>query len=73
MFCSGGQSDLDPRTIDPHFYVNLPFEILYQYEYVAKLKRLNYGTIATCLRKYYEYQYERTKKQERGSNGNDIT
>ena len=46
-----GKNDLDPRTIDLHFNVNLPIEILYQYEYVAHVERLNYGTITTCLRK----------------------
>ena len=30
-----GQSDLDPRIIDPNLYGNLPIEILYQYAYVA--------------------------------------
>ena len=46
-----GQSDLDPRTIDLNLNVNLPIEILYQYEYVAQVERLNYGTIIACLRK----------------------
>ena len=36
-----GQSDLDPRIIDLDLYVNLPIEILYQYEYVEQLERLN--------------------------------
>ena len=30
-----GQSDLDPRKIDPSLYRNLPIEILYQYVNVA--------------------------------------
>ena len=30
-----GQSDLDPRKIDPNLYGNLPIEILYQYAYVC--------------------------------------
>ena len=51
-----GQSDLDPRTIDLNLYVNLPIEILYQYEYVAQVERLNYGTITACLRKGSAYQ-----------------
>ena len=46
-----GQSDLDPRTIDINLNVNLPIEILYQYEYVAQVERLNYWTITACLRK----------------------
>ena len=53
-----GQSDIDPRTIDLNLNVNLPFEILYQYEYVnvAQVERLNYGTITTCLRKGSAYR-----------------
>ena len=35
------QSDLDPRTIDLDLYVNFPIEILYRYEYVEQLERLN--------------------------------
>ena len=46
-----GINDLDPRTIDLHLHVNLAIEILYQYEYVALVERLNYGTITACLRK----------------------
>ena len=46
-----GQSDLDPRTIELNLYGNLPIKILYQYEYVAQLEKLNYGTITICLRK----------------------
>ena len=46
-----GKNDLDPRTIDLHLNVNLAIEILYQYEYVAKVERLNYGTITACQRK----------------------
>ena len=55
-----GQSDLDPRAIDLNLYGNLPIEILYQYEYVALLERLNYGTITTCLRKGSAYRCEIT-------------
>ena len=46
-----GKNDLDPRTIDLNLNVNLAIEILYQYEYVAQVERLNYGTITACLRK----------------------
>ena len=46
-----GQNDLDPRTIDVNLKVNLAIEILYQYEYVAQVERLNNGTITACLRK----------------------
>ena len=46
-----GTNDLDPRTIDLNLNVNLAIEILYQYEYVAQVERLNYGTITACLRK----------------------
>ena len=51
-----GQSDLDPWTIDPNLYGNLPIEILYQYEYVAQLEKLNHGTITICLRKGSAYR-----------------
>ena len=43
--------DLDPRTIDLHLNVYLAIETLYQYEYVAQVERLNYGTITACLKK----------------------
>ena len=46
-----GQNDLDPQTIDLNLNVYLAIEILYQYEYVAQVERLNYGTITACLRK----------------------
>ena len=46
-----GQNDLDLRTIDLHLNVNLAIEILYQYECVAQVERLNYGAITACLRK----------------------
>ena len=46
-----GENDLDPRTIDLNLNVNLAIEILYQYEYVAHVERLNYGKITACLRK----------------------
>ena len=45
------QSDLDPPTIDLSLNVNVATEILYQYEYVAQVERLNDGTITACLRK----------------------
>ena len=51
-----GQSDLDLRTIDLNLHVNLTIEILYQYEYVAQVERLNYGTITACLRKNSAYR-----------------
>ena len=51
-----GQSDLDPRTIDLNLNVNLPIEILYQYEYVAHVGRLNNGTIKACLRQGSAYR-----------------
>ena len=38
-----GQSDLDPRTINLNLYGNLLIEILYQYECVAQLEKLNKG------------------------------
>ena len=46
-----GQNDLDPRTNDLNLNVILAIEILYQYEYVAQVERLNYGTITAWLRK----------------------
>ena len=51
-----GQNDLDPRTIYLKLYVNLPIEILYQYQYVAQVERLTYGTITICLRKGSAYE-----------------
>ena len=45
-----GKNDLDPRTIDLILNVNLAIEIVYQYDYVAQVERLNYGTITACLR-----------------------
>ena len=36
--------------------MNLPVEILYQYEYVVQLERLNNGTITAGLRKVSAYQ-----------------
>ena len=45
------KNDLDPRTIGLNLNVNLAIEMLYQYEYVAQVERLNYGTITRCLRK----------------------
>ena len=52
------QSDLHSRTIDLNLYGNLPIEILYQYEYVVQLEKLNYGTITTRLRNGFAYQCE---------------
>ena len=51
-----GQSDIDPRTIDLYLNVTIPFEILYQYEYVPQVERPNYGTITACLRKGSAYR-----------------
>ena len=51
-----GQNDLDPRTIDLNLNVNLAIEILYQYEYVAQVERLNYGTMTACLRKGFAFR-----------------
>ena len=67
------QNDLDPRTIDINLNVNLAIEILYQYEYVAQVERLNYGTIIAGLRKGYTFRCKIKKKQEQGFNGNDAT
>ena len=51
-----GQYDLDPRTIDLNLNVNLAIEILYLYEYVAQVERLNSGTKTACLRKGSEFR-----------------
>ena len=54
-----GQSDLGLN-------VNLPIEILYQYEYVAQIERLNYGTITACIRKgsaYIDVRLSRNKNK----------
>ena len=51
-----GQNDLDPRTIDLHLNVNLAIEILYQYEYVAQVERLNHGVMTACRRKGSAFQ-----------------
>ena len=51
-----GQNDLDPRTIDLNINVYLAIEILYQYEYVAQVERLNYGTVTAFLREGSEFQ-----------------
>ena len=55
-----GQSDLEPPTIDLNLNGNLPVEILHQYEYVAQLETLNYGTITTFLRKGSAYRFDIT-------------
>ena len=55
-----GKSDLEPCIIDLNLCVNLPIEIPYQYEYVAHMKRLNFLTITTCLRKSSAYRCEIT-------------
>ena len=61
-----GQNNLDPRTIDLNLNVNLAIEILYQYEYVAQVERLNYGTITACLRKvlYIDARLSRNKSKD---------
>ena len=51
-----GQSDLDPRTIDLDLNVILFIEIVYQYDYVSQVERLNYGKITACLRKGSAYR-----------------
>ena len=66
-----GQNDL--LTIDPNLNVNLAIEILYQYEYVAQVERLNYGTVTACLRKGSAFRCKIKYKQEQGFNGNDVT
>ena len=38
-----GKNDLEPRNIDLNLNVNLAIEIVYHYEYVAQVERLNYG------------------------------
>ena len=53
-----GKNDLDPRTIDLNLNLTLAFEILYQYEYVAQVERLNYGTITTCLRQDSAFRFK---------------
>ena len=68
-----GQNDLDPQTIDLNLNVNLAIEILYQYEYVAQVEGLNYGTITACLRKGSAFRCKITWEQEQGFNGNDVT
>ena len=68
-----GQNNLDPRTIDLNITVNLAIEILYQYEYVAQVERLDYGTITACLRKGSAFRCKIKKKQEQGINGIDGT
>ena len=68
-----GQSDLDPRTIDLNLDVNLPIEILYQYEYVAQVERVNYGTITACLSKGSAYRCKIKKEQEEGFKRYDVT
>ena len=49
------KNDLDPWTIDLHLNVNLAIEILYQYEYVAQVERLNFRTITAYLRKVLHF------------------
>ena len=44
-------SDLDLLNIDPFLYGDIPFMIMYQYQYVVQPDRLNNGTIGTFLRK----------------------
>ena len=60
-----GQSDLDPRTIDLHLNVNLAIEMLYQYEYVTHVERLNYGAITACLSKvlHFDARLSRNKSK----------
>ena len=67
-----GQNDLDPLTIDLNLNVNLAIEILYQYEYVAQVERLNYWTITACLRKDSAFRCKIEQEQEQGFNVNDV-
>ena len=64
------QSDLYSRTIDLYLYGNRPIEILYQYEYVAQVERLNYGTITASLRKGSKQDYVGTRAR---FSRNDVT
>ena len=68
-----GKNDIDPRTIDLNLNVNLAIKILYQYEYVAQVERLNYGIITACLRKGSAFRCKTKYEQELGFNGNDVT
>ena len=68
-----GQNDLDPRTMDLNLNVNLAIEILYQYEYVAHVERLNCGTISACLRKVLRFDARLSRNKSKGFNGNDVT
>ena len=68
-----GRNDLDPRTIDLTLNVNLSIEILYQYENVAQVERLNYGTITACLSKGSAFRCKISRNKEQGFNGNDVT
>ena len=43
-------SDLDLQKIDPFLYGSISFMIMYQYQYVVRSDKLNYGTVGTCLR-----------------------
>ena len=52
MFMGQGQ------TIDLNLNANPPIEILYQYDYVEQLERLNKWTITTCLRKGSAYRFQ---------------
>ena len=60
-----GQNDLDPRTIDLHINVNLAIEILYKYEHVAQVERLNYGAITACLRKGSAFRWKIKKNKNK--------
>ena len=61
-----GQNYLDPRTIDLNLNVNLAIEILYKYEYIARVETLNYGTITACLRTSSAFRCKIKKEQEPG-------
>ena len=56
MFFLWVKNDLEPRTIDLNLNVNFAIKILYQYEYVAQVERLNYGIITACLSKGPAFQ-----------------
>ena len=60
-----GQSDLDLRTIALDLNVDLPIEILYQYEYVAQVERLNRRKITACLRKCSAYRCQISRNKSK--------
>ena len=65
MFFLWEKNDLDPRTIDLNLNVNLAIEIVYQYEYVAQVERLNYGTKQHVLERvlHFDARVSRNKSK----------